>query len=98
MPVQLCPPISSQTELHTPLARPVLVAGEPPRAFVTILDALASLNDHVPGSSAEVDDVIDTLMRAAQSQDPALLARATDRFESTLRKCYAAPDLMNESP
>lgn len=92
MPVHSHPSISSQTELHTPLARPVLVAGEPPRAFVTILDALASLNDHVPASAPEVDDVIDNLIRAARSPDRELLVRATDGFERALQRWYAPRD------
>lgn len=89
MPVHHHLPISSQTELHTPLARPVVVAGETPRAFVTVLDAIASLNDRAGPCAQDADHVIDALIRAARSNDPALLARATDHFERTLQRWYA---------
>ncbi len=91
MPVQHLSSVSSQTELHTPLARPVKVGGEAPRAFLTVLDALATLNDHAAASAHDADDVIDALIRAARSNDPALLARATDHFEQTLQRWYAVP-------
>ena len=74
-----------QGKLAMPLARPIVLRADPPRTLDTFLSALEFLNAGALPNTVEVDTIIDRIMSAAASQDPAIIASTTDELERMLQ-------------
>ncbi|MDF2619287.1 MAG: hypothetical protein K0S00_1946 [Xanthobacteraceae bacterium] len=72
--------------LQEPLARPIVLAGDPPRTIDTFLAAVEFLAANDDMRTPEVEETIDQLIAAGQSGDPSAVDDATDRLVRLLRQ------------
>ncbi|TCK28984.1 hypothetical protein EV667_3001 [Ancylobacter aquaticus] len=72
--------------LKTPLAREIVLNIDPPRVLDTLLSAIEFLNSTRDANGPEIDALIDEIMTAAVSEDPAQIEAVTTRIESVLRR------------
>ncbi|MDF2621772.1 MAG: hypothetical protein K0S00_4431 [Xanthobacteraceae bacterium] len=72
--------------LQLPLARPIVLQGDPPRTIDTFLAAVEFLASSEGPRSPEVEATIDQLIAAGQSGEPSAVDDVTDRLVLLLRQ------------
>lgn len=72
--------------LHQPLARPIVLRGDPPRTIDTFLAAVEFLCSSEEQRSPEIEATIDQLIAAGQDGDPSAIDDVTDRLVLLLRQ------------
>lgn len=72
--------------LQQPLARPIVLHGDPPRTIDTFLAAVEFLASSEEQRSPEVEATIDQLITAGQSGDPSAVEDVTERLVRLLHQ------------